>query len=187
MVTYILYRRVAIRKNQSSVFIYLRDAELHVYDDQRQLLCVHTVIITRGRKIINVDHKRDKSQQINDLIAATAAMFTDRVMALEYFELIRLDKKRYLRDQVQAIRNAVQGCDKQVVAAVLQKCIAERYLSAGIFRELLIVHEAEKGDSTGFESSAGKVILLDPDSTRKAETRPDKSDLDAYEKAFSNT
>jgi transposase len=175
------------KKKESSVFIYLRDAELHVYDDQRQLLCRHIVIITRGRKIINVDHKRDKSQKINDLIAATAAMFTDPVMALEFFELIRLDKKRYLRDQVQAIRNAVQGCDKQVVAAVLQKCIAERYLSAGIFRELLIVHEAEKGDSTRFESAAGKLILLDPDSTRKAETRPDKSDLDAYEKAFGNT
>jgi len=36
------------------------------------------------------------------------------------------------------------------------------------------------------ESINPKIILLDPDNTLKAQTQPDKSDLDAYEQAFSS-
>jgi hypothetical protein len=68
-----------------------------------------------------------------------------------------------------------------MVNKVLEKCIQERYLGAVLFAELLAMHETQDLSST---VPIGKVILLDPASTRKAETQPDKSDLGAYEKAF---
>ena len=170
------------QKKESAVQVYLKGNELHVYyDGQKKLLCKHTLIESKGYKIINADHKRDKSQKINDLVATTAALFLHPALAIQYFELIRLDKKRYLRDQVQAIRDTVHGRNKQLVAEVLEKCVAERYLSAGMFKELLSLYEAENRHGEGTEA---KIILLDPNSTRKAETQPDKSNMDAYEKAF---
>lgn len=172
------------KKKESAVRVYLKGNELHVYDDsENKLLCKHILIERKGLKIVNPDHKRDKSQKINDLITSTAALFLNPELATHYFELIRLDKKRYLRDQVQAIRDMVYGRNKQLVAQVLEKCVAERYLSAGMFKELLALYEAEnkQGDTT-----EAKIILLDPDSTTKAQVQPDKSDLDAYEQAFSN-
>jgi transposase len=175
------------KNKDSAVAIYLRNAELHIYDDQRQFLCKHTFITTKGYKIINADHKRDKSQKTNDLITTTAAMFLDPVLAREYFEMIRKVKSRYFRDQLQVIRGCIHGCDKQAAAAVLQQCVTERYLSASIFKELLALNEAQKRFSGDVETATGKVILLDPDSMRKAESRPDKSDLDAYEQAFRDT
>ncbi|MEO6000053.1 MAG: hypothetical protein ABIN89_24660 [Chitinophagaceae bacterium] len=41
----------------------------------------------------------------------------------------------------------------------------------------------EEKDSS-ITAPIGKVVLLDPTSTRKAEIKPDKSDLEDYEKAF---
>jgi hypothetical protein len=167
------------------VLLYLKDGEIHIHnhDMPQSFLCKHTVIERKGLKIINADHKRDKSQKINDLIASTAALFSDPQLATHYFELIRQDKKRYLRDQVQAIRDLVQGRNKALVAEVLQKCVAERFLSAGMFKELLSLFEAE---DRHVDDGEAKIILLDPDNTLKAQTQPDKSDLDAYEQAFSS-
>jgi hypothetical protein len=92
---------------------------------------------------------------------------------------MRKDKGRYIRDHIQAIRQAISAEDKNHVTHVLQKCMEEKYLSANMFKELLLVKESQSN-----ESSIGNVILLDPSSTMKAEIKPDKSDLGAYEEAF---
>jgi hypothetical protein len=53
-----------------------------------------------------------------------------------------------------------------------------------VFRELLAVQEAAQAAPV---AAVGKVILLDPNSSRKADITPDRSDLNEYEKAFGNT
>ena len=173
------------KRSETKVMIRLNDDAIHVYDNSEKFLCRHVMQQeTRGNTIINTDHKRDKSQKVNELLADTAALFEDPQLATQYFELIRLDKKRYLRDQLQAIKEAVQGRDKRLTHEVLQKCVQERYVGASIFRELLALHQDSNRDYT---TPVGKVILLDPNSTRKAEMKPDKSDLNDYELAFGNS
>jgi len=173
------------KRSETYVMVRLNDDAIHVYDNSEKFLCRHVMQQeTRGNTIINTDHKRDKSQKVNELLADTAALFEDPQLATQYFELIRLDKKRYLRDQLQAIKEAVQGRDKRLTHEVLQKCVQERYVGASIFRELLALHQDRNRDYT---TPVGKVILLDPNSTRKAEMKPDKSDLNDYELAFGNS
>jgi len=169
-------------KKDVMVMIWLRDNELYIHDDQKVLLCSHRLAETKGNKIINTDHKRDKSKKLRDLITEIAALFINPALAAQYFELIRQVKGRYLRDQAQAIREAIQGRNKVLVNQVLEKCIQERYLSAVTFSELLDMQEQE---DKSIASPIGKIILLDPNNTRKAETKPDKSSLDNYEDAFS--
>ncbi len=171
-------------KKDVMVMIWLKDNELHIHDDQRKFLCRHQVAQSKGNKVINTDHKRDKSKKLKDLTAETAALFSNPALAAEYFGLIREVKGRYLRDQVQAIGEAIVGCSKELVNQVLEKCVRERYLSAVTFSELLTMHEEE--DKT-MAAPTGKIILLDHTSTRKAETTPDKSDLSGYEQAFGRT
>ncbi|MEJ7740712.1 MAG: hypothetical protein WKF97_25120 [Chitinophagaceae bacterium] len=133
-------------KKDVMVMIWLKDNELHIYDDQKKFLCRHQIAQNKSNKIINTDHKRDKSKKLKDLIAETAALFNNPVLAARYFESI--------------------------------------YLSAVTFSELLTMHEEE--DRT-MATPTGKIILLDPTSTRKAEITPDKSDLSNYEQAFGKT
>lgn len=110
-------------------------------------------------------------------------MFEDGLLATEYFELLRKDKGRYIRDHIQAISQAITAKDKNQVNRVLQKCMEEKYFSVKIFKELLQV-KSGKGQTN--VPSIGKVVLLDPAVTKKAEMKPGKSGLGAYEEIFGN-
>lgn len=169
-------------KKDVMVMIWLKGDELHIHNEQRNFLCKHPVAQSKGNKVINTDHKRDKSKKLKDLVADIAALFSNPPLAAQYFELIRQVRGRYLRDQVQAIREAIKGRNEELVNKVLEKCVQERYLSAVTFSALITVHEQEDKSIT---ASMGKIILMDPDNTTKAETKPDKRNLGDYEKVFS--
>ena len=169
-------------KKDVTVMIWVKGEELHIHDDQRKFLCKHIIPQSKGNKVINTDHKRDKSRKLKDLVADVAGLFSNPSLAGQYFELINQVKPRYLRDQVQTIREAIRGCDEQLVNKVLEKCVQERYLSAATFSELITIHQEQ--DKSIAVPAIGKIILMDPNSTKKAETKPDKSDLGNYERIF---
>jgi hypothetical protein len=83
-------------KKDAMVMIWLKDDELHIHDEQRKFLCKHTLALTKGNKVINTDHKRDKSKKLKTLLAETAALFANPLLAAQYFEMIRQVKGRYL-------------------------------------------------------------------------------------------
>jgi transposase len=159
--------------------------EVHIHDGQGVLLCKHPFTEGRGHKVINRNHKRDRSASIDQLITATAARFADPAGARQYLEAIRKQKGRYIRDHVQAIAEAISQVEATLVSSVLDTCIRENYLSATLFRELLHfrLQEAQKEIP---DTALAKVILLDPHSARKAAIQPDTSSLDTYEQAFRN-
>ncbi len=168
-------------KKDAMVMIWLKEDELHIHDEQRKFLCKHPLAQTKGNKVVNTDHKRDKSKKLKVLLAEIAMLFANPLLAAQYFEMIRQVKGRYLRDQVQSIRETIKGRNKELVNIVLEKCVQERYLSAVIFSELITMHEEQDKSIT---APTGKIILLDPYNTRKAETKPDKSNLGDYEELF---
>jgi len=88
-----------------------------------------------------------------------------------------------MRDQALAIREAVRGRREELVNKALEKCVQERYLSAVTFSELITMYEDQ--DKSVAAPAIGKIILMDQNNSIKAETKPDKSDLDDYEKVFS--
>lgn len=163
------------------VKIWLRGNELHIHDHAGAFVCKHAIEQGKGKTLINTDHKRDKSLKVKELLNQTAGQFIDPALALQYFEMIRKEKSRYLRDQVQAIQKAIGGKNKQLVGEVLQSCVEHKYASAVMFREILNVKEAEKKFAI---PAIEKIILMDPGNNKKADTQPDKSNLETYEKAF---
>src|SRR6202035_3404446 len=110
-------------KKDVKVLLRPKEAELHIYDEQDKFLCKPPVGLSKGNKVINTDHKRDKSQKLKALISDVAMLFTNPALAAHYFTLIREVKGRYLRDQVLAIREAIQGRNKELVNKVLEKCV----------------------------------------------------------------
>ncbi len=164
------------------VMIWLKqDQELHVHDKAGVFLCKHAIAQSKGNTVINTDHKRDKTLKLKELLSQTATLFLNPGLALQYFEMIRKERGRYLRDQLQAIQKVIEGKNKQLVGDVLQKCIDKKYVGAVIFRELLAFHESEKNYPA---PPTGKIILMDTKNNKKADIQPDKSDLNTYERAF---
>lgn len=172
-------------KKGAQVRLSLVGKELHIHDDQGVLLGKHLIPDSKGHSVINRNHKRDRSSTIDQLIAVTAARFPDPARATEYLQRIRKQKGRYIRDHVQVIAEAISNVETALVSSVLDSCLRENYLSATLFRELLhfSLREAQKEVP---DASLAKVILLDPQSTRKAAIQPDTSSLDTYEQAFRN-
>jgi len=164
--------------------IWLREEELHVHDTEGVFLCKHIIAESKGNTVINTDHKRDKSLKLKALLTQTASLFLNPGLALQYFEMIRKQRGRYLRDQLQAIQKVIEAKNKQLVADVLQKCVEKKYVGAVIFREMVVFHESEKNYPA---PPTGKVILLDSKNNKKADIQPDKSDLSTYEEAFENS
>jgi transposase len=171
------------KNKNTQVMVWLKGDELYIEDMNRMTVCTHTIQQCKGKTVINTDHKRDKSLKLKELLHMTSSRFIRQDQALLYFEMIRKEKGRYLRDQVQAIQKTIEGRNKQLVDEVLQKCMEQKYLGAVLFRELLALLEAEKNYP---EPLTGKIILLDTSNNKKADTQPDKSDLNTYEKAFEN-
>lgn len=172
------------KNKETMVTIWLKGQELHVHDKAGAFLCRHPLADSKGNTVIATDHKRDKSLKLKELLTQTAGLFLNPGLAVQYFEMIRKQKPRYLRDQVESIRKTIQGKNKQLVAGVLQKCVEQQYLGAVVFRELLVLREAESHYPV---PAIGKIILLDTNNNKKADTQPDKSDLNDYEKAFGNS
>jgi hypothetical protein len=65
--------------------LWLKAGELHIHDDQQNFLCKHPVPQNKGNKIINTDHKRDKTTKLKVLLAQTAALFNNAGLAARYF------------------------------------------------------------------------------------------------------
>lgn len=169
------------KTKDTQVKIWLREDQLHIHDLEDVFLCKHPIAQSKGNTLINSDHKRDKSLKLKELLAQTSQRFLSPGLALEYFEMIREQRGRYLRDQVQALSRAIEGRDPQLVEKVLRECVEKKYVGAVLFRELLAFHESQGKPP---DTPTGKIILLDPKNNQKADIRPDKSDLDTYEKAF---
>jgi len=159
--------------------------QLHIYDIEGTVLCTHQIPEGKGNSVLNTNHKRDRSLKIDQLIVQVSSRFQDSVLAKTFFERIRKDKGRYIRDHVQAIGEAIQHQDASLVSTVLCLCMKENYLSALLFKEQLLVHSRGVQQDV-VEPSLAKIILLDPQSTRKAATQPAKSSLDTYEDIFKN-
>jgi mannitol/fructose-specific phosphotransferase system IIA component len=172
------------KTKDTMVMIWLKQEELHVHDSEGVFLCKHAIAKSKGTTVINTDHKRDKSLKLKVLLIQTASLFLNPGLAMQYFEMIRKERGRYLRDQLQAIQKVIEAKNKQLVADVLQKCIEKKYVGAVIFRELIVFHESEKNYPA---PPTGKIILLDAKNNKKADIQPDKSDLSTYEEAFENS
>jgi hypothetical protein len=90
-----------------------------------------------GIKIINTDHKRDKSEALEGLIETVCALTGDQQHMQEFISGIRTDKPRYVRDQLLIIKEALKGTDQQTIDEALAFCLEQGINSANDFKALL--------------------------------------------------
>ncbi len=154
---------------------------LAVYNQDERLLCKHQIPLGRGNTIINTDHKRDKSGSIRELITQIAGMFENQPQANLFLEKVRDQKPRYVRDQLLSIRESASAHDRLTLTEALQECTSRELFDAIAFREVL--RRIRSGSEVPQKQEA-VIKLLDPDSLKKAETRPASSDITLYEQIF---
>jgi hypothetical protein len=162
---------VAVRAEQDSLKIF--DAS------GNHSICTHPVSIGKGVKVINTDHKRDKSVAIDMLILHLCNRFDNLVAAKDWLDAIRTAKPRYSRDQLLLIGQVLDTTDAVIVNKAMIFCHQNNICSAVDFKAI-VDQELRQSKQTDQQ----KIVLLNPLSgiENKSRVAPEKSSIDDYQK-----
>lgn len=86
-------------------------------------MCRHTISNKSGIKIINTDHKRDKSEALEGLIDTVCTLSGDQLRMRAFIFGIRTNKPRYVLDQLLILKEALMGNGQQAVERALVFCL----------------------------------------------------------------
>ena len=104
---------------------------------QGKEICRHTIALSKGQKVINTDHCRNKASAINELIELVCAMLDNAQQGRLLLAAIRLHKPRYIRDHITVIRQCIEKNDKQIINKALDYCCANNVTSAIDFKSVV--------------------------------------------------
>ncbi len=161
---------------------------LVILDSQgKQELCRHQIPAGKGLKVMNTDHKRDKSKTIEELMNQLCKQIDAGAIGLavyDWLEAIRREKPRYIRDQLQLIREVVENTEASIVHRAIIFCHQNNILSAVDFKAMV---DQELRQQTQ-QNTQEKMILLNPLSgvASKAHIQPEKSSINDYEELLKN-
>lgn len=152
-----------------------------IISDKQGLLeiCRHKVAVGKGMKITNTDHKRDKTEAINEMILQVGSLFTDAEKGKEWLNMLRGVKPRYIRDQLIMIREALASIDPDLAHKTLEYCLSNKIYSAADFKSILSSQKPGKTET--------KVVKLNPLSgsiPEGANLQPNTSSITDYESLF---
>lgn len=104
-------------------------------------LCRHTISSEKGIKVINTDHKRDKSLKVEQLMLHVANRFTNPLAAKDWLAGISKLKARYMRDQLQIIQDVLNEPEVFTVAnEAMIFCHQNKIFSAVDFKAIIQQH-----------------------------------------------
>jgi len=145
-------------------------------------ICRHLLAVGTGQKIKKTDHARDKTGSIDERIAKAAVQFTQEELALEWMELLREKKPRYIRDQLDIIQKAIDGVDPKKVAFTLKYCVEKSIYIASDFKAILELQQSDR-------KAEPNIKVLNPLNgkvTENALIQPEKSNIGEYEAIVNN-
>lgn len=151
-----------------------RDQNLEIYNLDKELICTHRISSKSGQNIINTSHKRDSSKSLDQMITLAASYFTDRELAIKYFNRIQKELPRYTRDHLQVILKALEREERQTADKALNFCMSNDLLNGHDFEQVLHVEAPQI-------ANLDNIRLLDSNNLEKANQSPETSDLEDYE------
>jgi transposase len=158
--------------------------ELSINDASKQLICTHKLSQEKGKVISNTDHKRDKTKKVDNLLMETAMLFPDYDLACVYLGKIRQEKSRYIRDQLNLIKKAIQSGSPESIKETLKYCVKNAIYSATDF---IAVFEKNTGKGKNKEKEFKKPGEIYSALVKNiAELIPNKSKLIDYEQIMKN-
>lgn len=104
-------------------------------------LCRHVISLEKGIKVINTDHKRDKSLLVEELMLQVANRFNNPLVAKDWLTEIYKLKPRYMRDQLQIIQQVLGEPEVNIVAnQAMIFCHQNKVHSAVDFKAIIQQH-----------------------------------------------
>jgi len=151
--------------------------ELIIYDSSKTELVRHKISTGRGKLITNNNFKRDYSAGIDQLISELSSLFDSPEQARIYFNQIRKDNPRYIRDQLQLIMKITKTYSMELVNQALVFCIEHTIFKATDFKSVVLKLQADSKKPIKEEDPI-KVNTLDKSAFK---ITPRKSNISDYQ------
>jgi len=161
------------------VSVHRENNELIIGDAQgKGEICRHYISVEKGVKVINTDHKRDKSAAIDELMLALCNTFDNPEAAKDWLISIQAAKPRYIRDQLLMIRQVVKTTDPVIAGKAMNFCHQNNIFSAVDYKAI-VDQQLKESHAQDYEN----IILLNPLSgeSNAAIAEPEKSSIDLYQ------
>jgi transposase len=166
------------------VSVSIEQNDICISDEKAEiLLCKHAIATGKGIKVLNSDHKRDKSSAINEMIEALCMLLEQPVQAKEWFYSLKAAKPRYIRDQLLIVKGAIESSTSSIADKALQYCISNKINSATDFKSIIAYYQQEE-QKYHIQEPGAKIIQLNPlngITSQDAFKQPEKSALEDYE------
>lgn len=148
--------------------------------ETKKELARHTLSQEKGKLIKNNNHSRDRSKGIDKYIETVSALFNNPVGAKEWLEIIRQEKPRYIRDQLQAIQKSIDGVDVSAAELALDYCLKNGLFSALDFRDAVDHFAKLVTKKMPTEINPIDIKPIDEVDRSKFKTKPTIRDFDIY-------
>lgn len=160
----------------SQVSVQIQQGELVFLQAEGKELCRHKISTGKGLKIINSDHKRDKTSAIGEMIDQLCALLQDPQTGKDWLATIRTAKPRYARDQLLLVRQAIGATDPTLIERTVRYCLDNHITRAVDFKAILLQQQLPPVKQK-------KVIPLNPLSgiPWASTQEPEKSSVQDYE------
>lgn len=169
----------------TQVALQIDQGYLIITDPQdNQELCRHPLASGRGKKIINTDHKRDKSAAIDEMIDQVVDLFPEAEKARQWLAGIRKHKPRYIRDQILVIRQSIQRISPELIAVALNYCLENNIHNATDFKAVLNHFNKEQVNEK--QARVIPLNLLNTTIPREAFNQPLTSSIEDYQEFIKN-
>ncbi|NJK93539.1 MAG: IS21 family transposase [Bacteroidales bacterium] len=169
----------------TQVYVMEEDGTLLVRELSGKELCRCNISTGKGQTIINNDHKRDKGAKIDQLIIDVAGRFASPSNAARYFEHLRLEKPRYIRDQIQIINKCFEELSKDAADQALEFCTQRNIYSAADFKSVASkIHQQQNRAADG--AKIPQVKTLPENMSKMEKMQPHTSEIIDYESIMSN-
>lgn len=166
------YTTVRVRKIDNEYIIIM-----HLEKDEE--LARHKIPSGRGQLVKNKNHTRDRTKNIANLMEEVISMFPDSQAATVFFENIRADKPRYIRDQLSVIKKAVKEHNPDIISRALDFCSKNRLYSATDFKDA-ITHYGKEQQCRVPSEETSEIIPVFPDNLEQVKARPQIRDIKEY-------
>jgi hypothetical protein len=169
----------------TQVYVKEEDGSLLVRELLGKELCRCKISMGKGQTIINNDHKRDKGAKISQLIVDVAGKFDSPSNAAMYFEHVRLEKPRYIRDQIQIINKCFEEFSKDAIEQALEFCTQRNIYSAADFKSVASKINQQQ-NATAEQVKLPQVKTLPESLSKMEKMKPHTSEIIDYESIMSN-
>lgn len=175
------------------------EVSLEVTDGHELIICLkqtneeiarHEICYKKGELIQKTNHRRDRSKGIAEFMDHVALLFPQSDKARVFLEKIYQCRSRYIRDQLQLIKQSIDRVDsaQDLLEQALDYCLENELYSATNFRDALdyFKDQQEKLEplKDGSQEEQNIKLIHDSATYEKVKIKPQIREIEAYIKAI---